>query len=185
MKKQVKNVVKIKTGVYKKPGLLGEVYYVQARHFDENREFITSVKPDLPYDEKLSKHFLQPGDVLIASKGYDHFAVAYKGIIKPAVASSMFIVLRINNKLILPEFLTWYLNHPTTQNILSGNSKGTALPSITKSDVGNLEISIPSIQKQNAILNLNELLQKEKNLRKQIENLRESEIQQQLLNVLK
>jgi restriction endonuclease S subunit len=137
-------------------------------------------------NDKLQKYFLRKGDVLVASKGYDHFAVAYKEIIKPAVASSMFIVLKIENKeQILPEFLVWFLNHPKTQTILSGTSKGTDLPSLRKNDIGDLEITIPTIQKQKAVLELHALRQKEKSLHQQIEILRETQLQQQLLNSIK
>jgi restriction endonuclease S subunit len=186
LKTFIKEIVQIQTGIYTKPVLNGEVYYIQARHFDANREFISTVTPELPMNEKLQKYFLQKGDVLVASKGYDHFAVAYKEIIKPAVASSMFIVLRIENKeLVLPEFLVWFLNHAKTQTILSGTSKGTDLPSLRKNDIGDLEITLPTIQIQKLILKVHALRQKEKALKKQIETLRETQLQQQLLNAIK
>jgi restriction endonuclease S subunit len=186
LKAHIKDIVQIQTGIYSNPVLNGEVYYIQARHFNQNREFISTVTPDLPLNDKLQKYFLQKGDVLVASKGFDHFAVDYKEIIKPAVASSMFIVLRIENKeQILPEFLAWYINHPKTQTKLSGTSKGTALPSLRKNDIGDLEIMIPTIQIQKAILELHALRQKEKTLNKQIETLRETQLQQQLINAIK
>lgn len=180
---KIKDIVQIQTGIYEKPVAFGEVYYVQARHFDENRNFISTVTPELPLDNKLEKHFLQKGDVLVASKGYDHFAVAYEGIIKPAVASSMFIVLRPKTE-ISPQYLAWFINHPNTQNILTGNSKGTALPSITKSDIGDLTISIPNLKIQETILKINELRKKEKTLKVGIENLKDVIIQNTILKYL-
>ena len=185
MKKRISEITKIQTGIYEKPERDGEVYYVQARHFDHNREFITSVKPDLPGDARLYRHYLQVGDVLVAAKGYDHFAVAYLGIIKQAVASSMFIILRLYDaENLLPEFLAWQINHPNTQNILSESSKGTSLPSITKSDVGGLEISIPPVATQIAILEIDKLMKKESNIILKLNNLREKKTQQLILNAL-
>jgi len=185
MKIRIKNIVQLQTGIYAKPQPDADVYYIQARHFDRNREFITSVNPDLSLDQKLEKHFLQTGDVLVAAKGYDHFAVAYKGIVKPAVASSMFMVLRIKDrKRILPEYLAWFINHPSTQTILSGNSKGTSIPSLSKTDIGDLELTIPSIQKQECILNIQALRQRETMIQQQITQLREQYIQQSILNTL-
>jgi len=186
MKKILSTLVDMQTGVYTKPQPNGQVYYVQARHFDENREFIPSVKPDLELDSRLEKHYLQLGDVLVAAKGANHFAVAYKGIIKPAVASSMFIVLRIKNVDVLSsEFLAWFINNPTTQAILAGNEKGTSIPSINKGDLESLEIFLPSVQKQQSILKIQALRQKEISLQKQKDVLKEQYIHQIISNTLK
>jgi len=144
-----------------------------------------TVKPELPFDEKLEKHILQPGDVLVAAKGYDRFAVTYNDLPQPAVASSMFIVLHITDiDQIVPEYLAWFINHPKTQSILSGSSKGTALPSVTKDDVGKLEILIPPIKKQKSVLKLFELFQKERQLKLQLDTLLSSKVQQQIFNAI-
>lgn len=186
MKKRLSALINLQTGIYTKPQPNGQVYYVQARHFDENKEFISSVKPDLELDIKLEKHYLQIGDVLVAAKGANHFAIAYKGIIKPAVASSMFIVLRIKNKkILLPEFLAWFINNPTTQSILAANEKGTSIPSINKGDLEALEISLPSLQKQQSILQIQSLRKQEVSLQKQMDDLREKYIHQLITSTLK
>lgn len=186
MKALLKNIADLHSGIYTKPGLTGDVYYIQARHFDRNGEFYKEVKPDLMLEGKIEKHLLKPGDILLAVKGYYNFAVHYKGIIEKAVASSMFIVIRLkeqNN--ILPEFLKWYLNHPMIQSLLQKQARGSNLPSLTIEAVKNLEIFIPSIQKQKLILKLNALRQKEKELNTKMESLRELLIQHQLIKTIK
>jgi len=185
VKKAIIEIALIQTGVYAQTSSNGHLYYIQARHFDTNRQFIKRVKPELPFYEKLEKHILQTGDVLVAAKGYDRFAVAYRGIPWPAVASSMFIVLCIIDKnKILPEYLAWFINHPKTQSILSGCSKGTALPSVTKDDVGKLEILIPSVEQQKSVLKVYELFQKERQLKLKLDTLTKSKIQQQIFNAI-
>jgi restriction endonuclease S subunit len=179
----INDIAHIQTGVYEKPKAFGEIYYVQARHFDNNRKFIESVTPDLIYDKKLEKHFLQKGDVLVAARGFDYFAVDYKGIIGPAVASSTFIVLRPKPN-ILSEYLAWFINHPKTQNALNECSKGTSIQSITKNDIGDLPILIPTLYKQEVILKIESLRQQELHLKKQIELLRYSVIQETIFNHL-
>lgn len=184
--KKINSVVQIQTGIYAQTQPIGDVYYIQARHFDEHKAFISTIKPELPYTEKLEKHLLKTGDVLIAAKGYDHFAVTFTAMDKPAAASSMFIVLRIiNTTQLLPEFLTWFLNHPNTQSMLAVSSKGTALPSISKTDIGDLIIPIPSIKQQQNILKIQSLQLQANNIQKQISNLKNQYIQQSILNTLK
>jgi restriction endonuclease S subunit len=62
---------------------------------------------------------------------------------------------------------------------------GTSIVSISKAVLEELEISIPDQQTQKAILIISHLRNLEKKLKKQIETLREKQIQQQIFNTLK
>lgn len=185
MKKKIYDIASIQSGIYAKPDPVAEVIYLIGRHLSANKNIESDIPPELQLNYKTKKHLLQKGDILVASKGHDLFSVVFYPMKYPAVASSMFIVLKLlEPRKILPEYLTWYLNHPKTQKILSGSSKGTALRSITKDIIGNLEISIPPIEKQSALLNAISLLTKEAQLTSKIENLRNSIIQHQLLSAI-
>jgi len=138
---------------------------------------------------------LRQGDVLFASKGTKNFAALFEslpigqaGKKQPAVASTSFFVIRMqenfSNK-ILPEFLVWLINHPTAQKFLKGKAIGTSIVSISKSVLEELEIPIPDLQTQKAILKINQLHNKEKSLNQQIQTLREKQIQQQIINAIK
>jgi restriction endonuclease S subunit len=181
----INKIATIHTGIYAQTSSDGQLYYIQARHFGQNRKFIETVKPELTFDKKLEKHILQTTDVLVAAKGYDRFAIACSGLPQTAVASSMFIVLRITQMdMLLPEYLAWFINHPKTQSILSGSSKGTALPSVSKNDIGSLEILVPSVEKQKSVLKVYGLFQKERDLRLKLDALITSKIQQQIFNAI-
>ena len=174
------------SGIYMKPDFEGEIYYIQAKHFNNNSEFDFSIKPDLKSDWKIEKHLLRPGDVLLAGKGNNNFAVHYKGIVKQAIASSTFIVIRIlDQSMILPEFLSWYLNHPQTQLFFKDQSRGTDILSLTIRSIRDMDIFIPPVKKQRDILELYSLRKREKELKHQIEILREDQVQNQLLHLTK
>lgn len=85
----------------------------------------------------------------------------------------------------MPEYLAWFLNNPTTQKLLKEQAIGTSIPSISKTVLEELDIPIPSVEKQKAILTIAHLRSTEKNLKHQIEVLREQQIQQTLINALK
>jgi restriction endonuclease S subunit len=81
--------------------------------------------------------------------------------------------------------LTWFLNSYETQTLLKGQAIGTSIPSISKQVLENLEISVPNIETQEAILQITKLRNREKKLKQQIEMLREKQIQQQIINAIK
>jgi hypothetical protein len=182
VRKKLEDIVRFSTGIYEKPGLHGEVYYVQARHFDLKRNWIPSVLPDLPYSTRLDKHLLKPGDVLLTAKGNRPFAVVYSGLVKPAVASSLFMVLKPNEE-ILSEFLCLFLNHPNTQRLLIEASKGTSLASFTIGDVASLELNLPVIEKQKKIVEYCQLVDKRKAIISEIEELHNTITHHQLSNL--
>jgi len=185
LKKQLSHIAKLISGIYLKPDYEGEVYFIQANHFN-NGDFDPLVKPEIIYNYDLQKHLLIPGDVLLAGKGSSNFAVHYKGIIKQAIASSTFIVIRIFDQTVLmPEFLCWYLNHPQTQLFFKDQSRGTDILSLTIRSIKDLPVFIPDIKKQETILKLDELRKDERTLRTRIELTRENLLQQQLLQSIK
>ncbi|MBI9067858.1 MAG: restriction endonuclease subunit S [Salinivirgaceae bacterium] len=185
MKTKLKNITSIQTGVFAKPIQKGEIVYLQAKHFDENGELAETLYPDLDADSKIHKHLLKKGDVLFAAKGTRNFAAWYENEEIPAVASTSFFVIRLHDANVLPGYLTWFLNHPNTQTLLKGQARGSSIASISKAVLSELEIPIPNIQKQELILQLFKLRNKEKNLKQQIENLKEKEIQHLLINAIK
>ncbi|MFM8740330.1 MAG: restriction endonuclease subunit S [Cytophagales bacterium] len=185
MKTEVKNIASIQTGLFIKPIGSGDVVYLQAKHFDENGLLKATLHADLKADNIISRHMLKHGDVLFSAKGTKNFAAVFESHNPTSVASTSFFVIRLSDKNILPEYLAWFLNNPTTQKLLKEQAIGTSIPSISKAVLEELEISIPSLEKQNAILTIAHLRNTEKDLKHQIEVLREKQIQQTIINALK
>lgn len=158
--------------------------YLQAKHFDENGNLHTLLHPDLPAGRIAAKHLLQEGDVLFAAKGTKNFATVYERHNEPAVASTSFFVIRPTHKNLLPQFLAWFLNHPHTQALLKAQALGTSIPSISKHVLENLEIAVPGLDIQKTILHITLLRNREKVLKKDIETLREKQIQQQIFHAI-
>jgi restriction endonuclease S subunit len=186
LKNKLEHIAKLSSGIYIKPDLEGSIYYLQAKHVDANGNFDFSFEPEVKWDNKITKHLLHPGDVLLACKGSYNFAVHYKGIINNAIASSTFIVIRIADQdSLLPKFLCWYLNHPQTQLFFKDQARGTDILSLTIGAIKEMDIFIPPVKKQKLILDLDRNRKKEKELKHRIETLREQQVQQQLLQSIK
>lgn len=185
MKKLIKDITNIQTGLFAKPASNGELVYLQSRHFDEYGQLQKVLIPDLKAEGISEKHLLKEGDVLFAAKGTKNFAAVFENHNEPAVASTSFFILRIYNHKVLPQYLAWFLNNHTTQSVLKSQAIGTSIPSISKHVLENLEITIPDFETQYNILQIVKLRSREKALKQEIETLREKQIQQQINNAIK
>ena len=181
----IKDITTIQTGLFAKPAGVGELVYLQSKHFDEYGQLDSVLYPDLPAEGISEKHLLKDGDVLFAAKGTKNFAAIFENHNEPSVASTSFFVIRPTGNVVLPQFLAWYLNNPATQTLLKGQAIGTSIPSISKQVLENLGIPVPEIKTQKAIVEISKLFNQEKALKHKIEVLREKQIQQQIINAIK
>lgn len=182
---QLKDVSKITIGLYAKSKPNGQIYYLQGRDFDNYKQLNSSIEPSLEWDTNINNHLLHEGDVIIAAKGFDYFAFTFKNEVSPAVASSMFIVLRkIDSAKVISDFMTWYINHPTTQSYLNASAKGTSIQSINKKTIEELEIPLPDLKTQQLIIDAAQLVKEEKITRERITILKDQLLNQQLLKAI-
>lgn len=177
MKTYLKNISNIQTGLFAKPQADGDVVYLQPKYYTDSGDLTTVLMPDLNSSGISEKHLLKPGDILFAAKGSKNFAACFEKHNLPAVASTSFFVIRLTNQKVLSEYLTWFLNHPNTQQFLKGYAHGTAMVSISKSVLEDINISIPSIEMQKRILKIASYRKQELALKKQMEDLQEKYLQ--------
>lgn len=107
----------------------------------------------LPKNRKSD--FLSVGDIIFAARGTHNFAYHIPEMGFPAVCAPQFFVIKANQpEATLPKYLTWYLNSPPAQHYFDSVAVGTAMKNIRRTAVENLEVPIPSLPKQHAIVNL-------------------------------
>lgn len=112
---------------------------------------------------------LNMGSVLLPSRGEYYRAFYFlgrrdKSLDLPVIASSQFLILLPKTAELLPEYLCWYLNQPTTQHELSNKSQGSNISMLTVAKISSLEIELPSLEKQKQIIQLNYIWEQEQAL---------------------
>lgn len=185
MKKELKHIAKIQTGVFAKTVAKGDITYLQPKYFDELGKLTVNLEPDLNSVGVSEKHILKQGDIIFAAKGSKNFAFHFKLQELAAAASTSFFVIKIHDESVLPEYLTWYLNHQNTMKYLKSFARGTSIASISKDVLNNLEIMIPTIEKQKLIYKIDDLRSKERQITMDILSLKQALNQQQLFNEIK
>lgn len=160
---KLNNIATIQTGVFAKTTPNPNALYLQQSDFDSRGELRDTAQPTIATDNP--KHLLTAGDLLLASKGNNNMCVIVPEIEQKCVASPSFLVIRLHDKsAILPEFVAWYLNLPTVQNTLAAQARGTSIMSISKATLGDLEIPVPSVERQRRYIELSKLQKREQQL---------------------
>ncbi|MGL4853265.1 MAG: restriction endonuclease subunit S [Phocaeicola sp.] len=166
MKVTIKDIAQIQTGVYLKSSPNADTVYLQVGDYDNQGNKIHLLVPTVEVPKKNKHHYLTPNDILFAAKGTTNFSVVFEENEKRCVASSSFLIVRLSDNLtVLPTYLNWYLNLPSTLSKLSTEAVGTSIPSITKGMLGELEIPVPSIKRQQTIIKVAALQKKERAIR--------------------
>jgi restriction endonuclease S subunit len=180
LKQLLRDLVHIRTGVFAKTNIEGDMTCLQVSDFDDEGKHKGIWSLSVSQQDVDPKHILNKGDVIFAAKGSKNFAAMRSSDLPLAVASTSFFVLRITNDELLPEFLTWYLNQPEILSSLKAEAKGTGIPSISKTSLGDIEIPILPIDKQKLLLKIHSCRLKQKKIMHKIMSLKDELIQQQI-----
>ena len=188
MKTKLDHISTLTSGIYSKPDIVADTLYLQVTNFSETGHFDTNVKPQIKLSNKYEKHLLKDHDILFAAKGFNNFGVVYNKSIGEAVASSSFIIIRITDqfkKQILPEYLIWYINNNSQVEVFHKRKAASTVPSISISQLSKLEIDIPDLATQRLVVNTQQLRDKERNLTLRLEELKDAQMKNILLNAIK
>lgn len=175
---KLSQIASISSGTNERRNPQGSIYYLGASDFIAPHKLNPLLEPSIMPSQKLEKHFLNKGDVLILSKGHHGFiAHSYQAVKEPAVASSIFLVLRDIQPNVLPEYIAWYINLNSTQKELINFSRGSALPAINKKIISELIIAIPDMKTQKIIVELDHLKKQESKLTEKLDHLKTTQLE--------
>lgn len=126
--------------------------------FNEDGILRPGLKVNVLMKSAIEKNFLLQNEILFNAKGRRFFASLFQNQYPFTIASASFLVLTIKeNTNILPDFLVWFLNHPETLKTFDYKMTSQNIPSITKQELGDLEIIIPNFDTQNKIVKIDSL----------------------------
>jgi restriction endonuclease S subunit len=86
---------------------------------------------------------------------------------------------------VLPEYLNWYISQRDAQIFLTSRAKGTVQKMISKQAIEDLEVALPSLEKQKNIVELATLSAREQTLLQQLSDKREQYISTILMQLAK
>ncbi len=164
----------------------GNVRVLQIR--DLRKQFAESNRTELVAHELPLIHWnggdsamLKPGDIVLPARGEHYNAAIFPGAKKVAdsspqqvIATSQLLIIKTTKDDVLPGFLCWTMNQPEVQHYLTSESKGTSIPLLSRKSLDMLTLSIPPMEKQKKIIELQKLWEQEQHLTKQLLTNREN-----------
>lgn len=116
-------------------------------------------------DDVAERFFVRAGDVIFRSRGDHNTATALDSrFAEPAVAILPLIVLRPKPSMVTAEYLAWVINQPDAQRHFDTMARGTSIRMVPKSSLDELVITLPDIETQRRIVEVDGLADREQHL---------------------
>lgn len=151
----------------------GNAFVVQFRHLVvgeslDDKDGKTLDRVTLP--GRRRPDYLWPGDILFMARGTRNDAAVVEALPHNTVCTPNFFHLRLKPEAfnLMPEFLAWQLNHVDAQRYFAICSQGSAAPSVTKTQLGELPVVVPPIEQQKLMMKLVGATQQEQALLEQL-----------------
>lgn len=107
------------------------------------------------------RYIVRQGDILFLSRGQRAIAAPVLENPEKALAAYYFYILRPNTERITAEYLSWFINQPTSQSYLERHQLGSHIKMVPKGAIEELEVTVPPASTQRTIVELERLRQKE------------------------
>jgi restriction endonuclease S subunit len=137
--------------------------------------------------EIVKKHHLaQKGDLVFRSRGQITTAAILLEDPGKAVVAAPLLRIRITKPdKILPKYLNWYISQRDAQIFLASRAKGTVQKMISKQTVEDMEVYLPTLEKQQHIVDLAKLSARERTILSTLSEKRDQYISTLLMQLVK
>ena len=181
VKRHLGSLAKVLSGIYARTNPAGEIACLQVKDLLMDSPETTATR--IEHTPKSDKYLLKKGDLLFAGKGTTYLCKVFD-LDLLAVPSTTLFSIRLRTNEVSPEYLSWYLNHPSVVAAIKTAQAGTGTPLIHKPTLENLEIIVPDKETQRLIVELSSLQKREKEILETIAEKRMQITNQILINEL-
>lgn len=150
----------------------GDVVMLQMRDVDMEAGIQWGTAARIQPPGKRGPDYLSDGDVIFTARGARNLALPITDPPGPAICAPNFFVIRVRKPSVcLPKYLAWFMNQSPVQSYLQREATGSSIMNIRREVVERIEIPVPSLSWQSAIIKLHDDSRREKEiLRNLIEN---------------
>jgi hypothetical protein len=125
---------------------------------------------------KRAPDILTAGEVVFQTRGVSYRAAIVPDAHAPMLAAGSLFILSPDPARVVPEYLAFYLNLPTTQMTLRQMATGSTIPNLRRSAIEQLELPLPNLSDQRRLVELASLVRKQSAITERINRLRLQEL---------
>jgi len=119
--------------------------------------------------DKFNKnHYVKKGDLIFRSRSLSSTSAILLKDPGLVVVSAPLLKIRVTDPAVMPEYLNWFISQLPAQIFLASHARGTTQKMIGKETLEMLEIHVPPMEKQKAIVALATLAEEEQRIMKQL-----------------
>ena len=130
----------------------GNISVVNISNIDDYEIDYTRLEHLQEEERKVSTYLLQEGDVLLPARGTAIRTAVFHEQSYPCVASSNLIIIRPDAKILDSTYLKIFLDSPIGNKLISSAQQGTTVMNISYRDLNVLEVPIPPLDTQKAVV---------------------------------
>jgi hypothetical protein len=187
MKVELKKIVTIQSGYSFRTRLesmeTGSVAVIQMKDLADSNQVCCDELAKVEMDTPKGHHLARPGDLLFRSRGLTSTSALLVDDPGVAVLAAPLLRIRITSNSVLPEYLNWYISQLPAQSYFTSCAEGTALKMISKQSLENLEVYVPSIAKQQLVVEMASLAAEEQRILNTLAEKRNQYISSKLLQL--
>ena len=128
----------------------GKIKVLNISNMDEGELVFENMDTIQEEIRKVKRYQLEAGDILLTCRGTSNKVVLFPETEHVVIASANIIVLRIKEK-IAPQYLKIFLDSPVGQLLIKSFQRGTTIMNINPNDIGEMEIPLLPMDKQETL----------------------------------
>lgn len=189
MNQELKYIASIQTGLTFRTRLEhspdGNVAVIQMKDFSPDNRIDCEKLTLVEMQNLKERQMIRINDLIFRSRGIKNTAALIHREFKDTTVAAPLLRVRVHDASVLPAYLCWFINLPTSQSFLQSHANGTAMRMIGKKALDALEVQIPSVSTQQRIIELSHLADREKNILERLSVKRKQLMDSKLTLVIK
>lgn len=147
----------------------GEAAVVQIKNVDVLRGIDWNALVRTELQGRRKPDWLQEGDIVFTARGNRNAAAAVGQVPVKAVSSPHLFVIRVRKQdRALPAFIAWLMNQPDAQRYFAQSATGSYILNIRKEVLAQMPLRLPSLEKQQLIVQLDAAARREQEVLEQL-----------------
>jgi restriction endonuclease S subunit len=156
----------------------GDIRLIQLKNTNPDSTIDWTKVSSVSLPSKREPNWLTNEDVIFSARGTRTFAYTLDDVPSKTVCAPQFFVLSVSSiKSLSPHFLAWQLNQKPAQDYFQRNATGSHIMNIRRAVLEELEITVPSMNRQMTIVAFWKAAQKERSLLNRLIENRNSQLE--------